>query len=133
MQNLPYFFWTCPPRPSSEHVPVIDWLRRHAQAGDVVYTEKSLAETYAQWSGLPQVHSEATTDDFGFPPAILEAREQLVNERPDAIEPYLREGVRWIVLDREDSEMERIVGAWESEGRAHQTAGFERIRIVELH
>ena len=75
---------------------------------------------------------ESETPKFGFPPAFLDDRERLLRETPAAIDPYLREGVRWVVLAGEDPHFEQIVQAWERQGRAQLAAAFEGVRILEL-
>jgi hypothetical protein len=84
---------------------------------------------YAAYGGLPQVWLTA-----GLPAdekLVLE-RVKLVETFPDAPETYLRQRVRYFVLDSQDTRVNVVVDAWLNRGVAVLRGRFGPLRVVEL-
>jgi hypothetical protein len=81
---------------------------------------------------IPQI--TWSTRAFGFPPARIAAREQLLHEVPAEPGPWRTQGFRWFVLDssEEDTLVRERTELWVAEGEARLAATFGELDVVEL-
>jgi hypothetical protein len=113
---------------------VVSWLRARVRPGDLIYRGSVATHGYAQWGGLPQPPITWTTKAFGFPPAKVAEREQLIKDPPSDIGAYRRQGFRFLVLDGtpEDVLLSRRADAWIAARTARPAANFGLLRVVEI-
>jgi hypothetical protein len=109
-------------------------LRRLARPGEMVYRAGAASYGYAQWGGLPQPQITWSTRAFGFPPARIAAREQLLHDVPEGPGPWRAQGFRWFVLEGsdEDTVLRERALAWVAEGEARLVATFGALQVIEL-
>lgn len=110
----------------------VRWLRTHVKPGELVYRRESASLGYALWGGLPQVWIDWNVPAFGFSPARIASRQRLFQEVPAGPEPYLAEGVRWLVLDAGDAKLKRRAAAWIQAGRAREVLAPAGLAVVEI-
>jgi hypothetical protein len=113
-------------------VQAVAWLRRHIRPGEVVLRRRSVSRGYAQWGGLPQAVQDRRIRGFGFPLERIEARNQILRSPLASIRPYIREGVRWVVLDERDVKYAVVVSEWMRRGRARLAATFGGVRVYAI-
>jgi hypothetical protein len=108
------------------------FVRQRVRAGELVYRNVPASTGYAEWGGLPQpfVHWRAIA--FGISPDRISARRAVLQRPPADIEPYLREGFAWLVLDPSDTTLRKNADAWITAGRAKLEATFGRLQVIAL-
>jgi hypothetical protein len=110
----------------------IDWLRRRVHPGEIVYRRGPAANGYTQWGGLPQVGYDHDATTFGLPRRLFEERTRFYGTGVSEPEALLRQRVRWLVFERADEAMARLVDSWTGNHRAIVRAQFGSLTIVEL-
>jgi len=110
----------------------VDWLRRSVRPGEVVYRRGGAGRGYAQRGGLPQLVYDRDTTYFGLPRRLFAERERFLETPVSEPEALLRQGVRWLVLERSDEAMARLIDRWIVEDRAIVRAHCRPLTIVEV-
>lgn len=105
------------------------WLRAHMRPPDVMYRNQRHCSTYAAWAGLSQAFFDARNISI---PAMGRRRSALLRHLPGEPGPYLKQGIRFFVLDRSDRRLRGFAGRWIKAGEARQRARFGGLEIIEL-
>lgn len=133
--QVPSFFRIVPAEPTPDDVAAITMLRGRIAASDVVYRSEPAAAAYAQWGGIPVPQTQWTLWAFGFGEGRIGPREHLLRRQPNDVNAYIRQHIRYLVLDNASSADERLLGhtdEWISEGRAEQIWAQGNLVIVRL-
>jgi hypothetical protein len=120
-----------PPPPEGADAEAIDFLRRHAAAGEGVYRSER-ADAYAMYGGLPQPTWDWGTLSFGFSETLFDERRQL-SAAPDDLDLARAQGFRWIVVAPHDGpRVAEAARRWTEEHRAVLFAEFPPLKVYRL-
>jgi hypothetical protein len=99
---------------------VLNYLRRHVGAEEIVYRRYDVSFVYNQLGGLniPWLLSE---DNHGFGPKHRDPRSKVMNTVTPRIADYLAQGITWFVLDGNDQALLQHARRWVKSGEAEQT------------
>ena len=108
---------------------VIAYLRRHARPEELVFRTKAVSFAYDQLGGLhtPWLFN---FDAYGFGPAQRDARERVMSTLPDALPPYVSEGIVWFVLADGDRTLQGAAAQWIADGRAEVVFQRPPLRVI---
>jgi hypothetical protein len=132
MEELSALWPNAPPFLSAPDAVAVSWLRRRVRPGEIVYRRDPVHTGYALWGGLPPLFLSGEETAFGFSPRRIAARRRLIANLPEDVDAYLRQGVRWLVLEPNDRRMAEHAARWIEEGRARPVAEVGPLQIVEL-
>ncbi len=119
------------PEPPDD-VAAAGWLRRHVAPGELVLITPSRNLPYVGY-GLPLAGPmSGTVLTFGPPRDRFDARRALLDQLPRDLQPYLDQGIRWLVLRPGDTRIRGHLPAWREDGRAEQKVEFGRLVIYRL-
>jgi hypothetical protein len=132
--DVPLYYVSPPVALSAPDTEAVDWIRRRARPGDVVYRAEPASLGYAQWGGLPQPWTTPNARTFGFTTAQLDARAKLLAQKPADLESYRRQSFRWFVLDgsRPDRQLDAHAAAWIAQRLATVRVEFGPLRVIEI-
>jgi hypothetical protein len=114
---------------------VIDYLRSHVVAGESVLRLKEPIR-YAIYGGLPILAKDVNAKSLGFSDALMDEREDLTEQPPRAnIEIYLKQAVRWVVVEQDEKEKDlaAAVHNWESQGLASRVFSAGSLDLFRIH
>jgi len=117
---------------SPDDVKAVEWLRNRVKPDEVVYRRFPQASGYAQQGGIAQVWVDRMAARHGFSPERIQGRTALLRALPDDVQPYLREGIRYLVLEPDELVLNRAVVRWIATGQAEAVATFGRLSIVAI-
>jgi hypothetical protein len=133
IRGIPSVWARSAPKLSAPDLEALGWLRGHIKPGEIVYRNLTALHGYAIWGGVPEPwmgHDDSV--QFGFTRARRNARARVLSTLPEDTGAYLREGIRWFVLDPRDQRLNMNADGWIEDGAARERARFGRLRIVEL-
>jgi hypothetical protein len=125
------------PRPvelAADDVLALIWLRRETHPTELVFRSQPSSLGYAQWGGIATAWMEReSVGRFRFPADRRRARSDLASTMPLASNPYVTEGVRFVVLGPEPfGPGAPHLRAWTQAGKAAERARFGPLLILEL-
>lgn len=121
------------PRPSDDDVAAARWLRRHAVSGELTFAPSRSTYPYLHHSLQVAWPISNFSLAFGTPLHRIVERELLFNVKPDIVEPYLAQGLRWLVLEEGSEDwMDARVHQWLQEGKVEPVAAFGTLRVYRL-
>jgi hypothetical protein len=133
IRGIPSVWTRSAPKLSAPDLEALGWLRSHIKPGEIVYRNLTALHGYAIWGGVPEPwtgHDDSV--QFGFSQARRDARARVLSTLPEDTGPYLREDIRYFVLDPRDQRLNTSADRWIEDGKARERARFGRLRIVEL-
>lgn len=109
------------------------WLRRHAASGELVFAPSRSFYPYVQNALQVAWPVSNFALAFGTPMQRIVERELLFNVKPDIVEPYLAQGLRWLVVEEGSGGwMEDRLDRWLREGSVEEAATFGKLRVYRL-
>lgn len=127
--GVPYLYSNPQPGMTDDAREAAVFLRRTMPHDAVMFRRYDDYLAYAVYAGLPQVWlNPGLGIDHRFGPE----RAKLCETMPDAPEPYLRQKVRYFVLDAQDGRLNVVADAWLQSGAAVLRGRFGPLRVVEL-
>lgn len=120
------------PMGTADWTRIIDWLRRTGPTDGVIYCSDPLFQRELLFAGLYTAGPAGPINpQFGVAPARIARRRSLLERLPTRPEPWLAEGVVWMVTT-ENAPMADALRAWVAEGRAEHAAVAGRWNVYRL-
>jgi hypothetical protein len=129
LPGIPYMYTVEQPAMSPDARAAAVFLRRTMPHDAVMFRRANDFLPYAIYAGLPQVWINS---GLGLDNKLAPERVKLCETLPEAPEPYLRQRVRFFVLDSGDTRLNLVVDGWLKTGAAVSRARFGALRVVEL-
>ncbi len=117
---------------SSDDVDAINWLRPRMAPGELVYRRFPEVSGYAQQAGLAQPWVDNMVARHGYSAQRIQRRMSLLTNWPSETAPYRAEGLRFLVVGREDVRLQEHTKRWVASGDASVAATFGSLFIVDL-
>ncbi|NUN16133.1 MAG: hypothetical protein HUU55_21105 [Myxococcales bacterium] len=135
MDGIPQtLFHKAPQILSEDDVRIVSRLRRVVPAGQIVYRNVSATNGYAQWGGLAQPWTDYMVPRFGFSEERIAVRRWLLQEKPDDPNQWLKQRIRWFVLDTtKDQRLLDVASGWLRAGQAQEMEGSGNLRVFALN
>ncbi len=110
----------------------IEWLRRHLKAGEGAICPDRLIRACAVLGGVPQFRATYQIFAMGGSQRSIDRLSEAM-ARPKGQLGFLKEaGLRWVLVDDEDSMWTEAVNAWLQGGEATYKNSFGRLQIFDI-
>jgi hypothetical protein len=106
------------------------WLRMHAERDKLIYVRPDRASGYVQHAGVAATTDQMpNADSFGLDVALLDSRTRMLARRPSELDEYVRYGVKYFVVDDQDSKMNANIATWLASGKVQELNAFGAVRV----
>ena len=116
-----------------DDVNAAQWLRDRVLPGELVLRHQPFSAPYIRsglhMAGPVKVRIERA---LGAPLERIAKRKALLDDCPDSVQPYLSEGIRWLVVASTERRRFESASAWERMGQAELKESFGNVRIFRL-